>query len=163
MIKRYNPLVVTDGVADCNLSCIYIINFVRKRKVMKKELQLIIKQEFFDAIVAGKKKQEFREVKPTTIKRYLQLDEDGFEVEDEDGNALPIEYDVIRFFVGYKKDRDSAIVEVVGAHCEIFVDDNDEPIIYEHGVDKDGNPLVWVKEQVVYDLGKVLSISRDNN
>lgn len=130
---------------------------------MKKELQLIIKQEFFDAIVAGKKKQEFREVKPTTIKRYLQLDEDGFELEDDDGNALPIEYDVIRFFVGYKKDRDSAIVEVVGAHCEIFVDNNDEPIIYEHGVDKDGNPLVWVKEQVVYDLGKVLSINRDNN
>ncbi len=161
MIIRYNPPVVIYGRADCFYKHSLITNFVRKRKVMKKELQLIIKQEFFDAIVAGKKKQEFREVKPTTIKRYLQLDEDGFEVEDEDGNALPIEYDVIRFFVGYKKDRDSAIVEVVGAHCEIFVDDNDEPIIYEHGVDKDGNPLVWVKEQVVYDLGKVLSINRD--
>ena len=161
MIKRYNPPVVIYGMADCFYKHSLITNFVRKRKVMKKELQLIIKQEFFDAIVAGKKKQEFREVKPTTIKRYLQLDEDGFEIEDEHGNALPIEYDVIRFFVGYKKDRDSAIVEVVGAHCEIFVDDNDEPIIYEHGVDKDGNPLVWVKEQVVYDLGKVLSINRD--
>ena len=162
MIKRYNPSVVNNDSADCFYKYSLITNFVRKRKVMKKELQLIIKQEFFDAIVAGKKKQEFREVKPTTIKRYLQLDEEGFELEDDDGNALPIEYDVIRFFVGYKKDRDSAIVEVVGAHCEIFVDDNDEPIIYEHGVDKDGNPLVWVKEQVVYDLGKVLSINRDN-
>ena len=161
MIKRYNPSVVNNGRTDCFYKYSLIINFVRKRKVMKKELQLIIKQEFFDAIVAGKKKQEFREVKPTTIKKYLQLNEDGFELEDDDGNALPIEYDVIRFFVGYKKDRDSAIVEVVGAHCEIFVDDNDEPIIYEHGVDKDGNPLVWVKEQVVYDLGKVLSINRD--
>ena len=101
--------------------------------------------------------QEFREVRPTTVKKLLQLDEDGFEVEDADGNAQPIKYDAIQFYVGYNKDRDNALVEVVGAHCEIFVDENNEPITYEHGRDKDGNPLVWVAEQVVFDLGKVLS------
>lgn len=122
-----------------------------------KVLNLIIKQRYFDAILAGRKVQEFREVRPTTIKKLLQLDEDGYEIEDADGNAQPIKYDAIQFYVGYNKDRDSALVEVLGAHCEIFVDANGEPITYEYGRDKDGQPLVWVAEQVVYDLGKVLS------
>ena len=122
-----------------------------------KVLNLIIKQKYFDAILAGRKVQEFREVRPTTIKKLLQLDEEGFEIEDAEGNAQPIKYDAIQFYVGYNKDRDSALVEVLGAHCEIFVDENNEPIIYEHGRDKDGNPLVWVVEQVVYNLGKVLA------
>lgn len=122
-----------------------------------KVLNLIIKQRYFDAILAGRKVQEFREVRPTTIKKLLQLDEDGFEIEDADGNAQPIKYDAIQFYVGYNKDRDSALVEVLGAHCEIFVDANGEPITYEYGRDKDGQPLVWVSEQVVFDLGKVLS------
>lgn len=121
-----------------------------------KVLNLIIKQKYFDAILAGRKAQEFREVRPTTINKLLQLDEDGYEVEDEDGNAQPIKYDAIQFFVGYNKDRDSALVEVVGSHCEIFVNDKGEPITYEYGRDKEGKPLVWVAEQVVYDLGKIL-------
>lgn len=124
-----------------------------------KILNLIIKQKYFDAILAGRKVQEFREVRPTTIKKLLQLDEDGFEIEDEHGNAQPIKYDAIRFFVGYDKDRDSALVEVVGSHCEIFVDDKGEVITYEHGTDKNGEPLVWFAEQVVYDLGKILEHS----
>ena len=126
-------------------------------KSYMKVLNLIIRQKYFDAILAGRKVQEFREVRPTTIKKLLQLDEDGYEIEDADGNAQPIKYDAIQFYVGYNKDRDSALVEVLGAHCEIFVDENNEPITYEHGRDKDGNPLVWVAEQVVFDLGKVLS------
>lgn len=125
-----------------------------------KTLNLIIKQEFFDQIIGGTKTQEFREVKPTTIKRLLQLDEDGFEIEDEHGNAIPIHYDAIQFYVGYNKDRDSALVEVKDEYCEIFIDENDEPITYEEGVDKDGNPLVWVAEQVVFNLGKVLEVHR---
>lgn len=121
-----------------------------------KILNLIIKQKYFDAIMAGRKVQEFREVRPTTIKKLLQLDEEGYEVEDEYGNAQPIKYDAIRFFVGYNKDRDSALVEVESAYCEIFVDDDDNPIMYESGVDKDGNPLEWIAEQVVFNLGRIL-------
>lgn len=98
-----------------------IFGYTKKRKVMK-VLNLIIKQKYFDAILAGRKVQEFREVRPTTIKKLLQLDADGFEVEDEHGNAQPIKYDAIQFYVGYNKDRDSALVEVLGAHCEVFVD-----------------------------------------
>lgn len=120
-------------------------------------LKLIIKQRFFDEIIKGTKKQEFREVKPTTIKRLVQLDKDGFEIEDENGNAIPIQYDVLQLYVGYAKNRASALVEVKSAYCEIITDEKGEPIIYEHGTDKKGNPLTWVVEQVVYNLGKVLA------
>jgi len=124
-----------------------------------KVLKLIIKQKYFDLIMQGRKVQEFREVRPTTIKKLLQLDEDGFEVEDENGNALPIKYDAIRFFVGYNKDRDTALVEVKDAYAEMFVDDKGEIITYEYGRDKNGKPLVWVAEQVVYNLGRILEVN----
>ena len=51
---------------------IFVIH--KLRKVMK-VLNLIIRQKYFDAILAGRKVQEFREVRPTTIKKLLQLDE----------------------------------------------------------------------------------------
>ena len=118
-----------------------------------KILTLIIKQVFFDAIISGKKVQEFREVRPTTVKKYLQLDKDGYELEDENGNAIPIKYDAIQLYVGYSKERDSALVEVTDSYCEIFTDEKGEPIIYEHGGDE------WVEEQMVYSLGKILKHS----
>lgn len=121
-----------------------------------KILNLIIKQKYFDSILCGQKVQEFREVKPTTIAKLLQLDEEGFEVTDENGNAQPIEYDAIRFYVGYNKDRDSALVEVKSAYCEIFVDDKDEPIQFEVMNTQKGRVEWWVAEQVVYNLGKIL-------
>ncbi|WP_455072275.1 hypothetical protein [Prevotella melaninogenica] len=122
-----------------------------------KTLNLIIKQCYFDEIIKGTKKQEFREVKPTTFKRLVQLDEDGYELEDENGNAIPIQYDALQLYVGYAKNRASALVEVKSAHCEIVTDEKGEPIIYECGTDEKGEPLVWVVEQVVYNLGKVLA------
>ena len=122
-----------------------------------KTLTLIIKQCFFDKIIKGTKKQEFREVKPTTVKRLIELDKDGYEVEDENGNAQPIQYDALKLYVGYAKNRASALVEVKSAYCEIITDEKGEPIIYEHGIDKNGEPLTWVAEQVVYNLGKVLA------
>jgi hypothetical protein len=115
-----------------------------------KVLNLIIKQKYFDAILTGRKVQEVREIRPQNVSKYVQLDKEGYEVEDKDANAVPVKYDAIRFFVGYNKDRDTALVEVKGAHCEIFVDDNNKPIMYKfEGKD-------WVVEQVVYDLGKIL-------
>lgn len=124
-----------------------------------KVLNLILKQKYFDAIARGQKVQEFREVKPTTIKKLLQLDKDGYEVVDEAGNAQPIQYDAIRFFVGYNKDRDSMLVEVTGAYCEIFVDENDKPIEYSVTNPTTGKEEYWVAEQVVYNLGKILELN----
>lgn len=119
-------------------------------------LNLIIKQVYFDAILAGRKVQEFREIRPTTAKKYIEIDENGFIKEDVDGNSIPLKYDAIRFYVGYNKDRDSALVEVVGEHTEVFVDENKEVITYKHGTNDDGTPQIWFAEQVVYDLGKIL-------
>ena len=127
-----------------------------------KILSLIIKQAYFDAILRGEKTQEFREVKPTTIKKLLQLDEEGFETIDEHGNSQPIQYDAIRFYVGYNKDRDSALVEVKDAHSEIFLDDQDEIIETEKLNTKTGKVEYWVAQQVVYDLGKVLETDIHN-
>jgi hypothetical protein len=115
-----------------------------------KTLTLIIKQKYFDAIMDGRKVQEFREIRPTTEKKYIELDEEGYAVEDENGNCVPVKYDAIRFYVGYEKDRDSALVEVKGAHTEVFVDDAGEPIWYDYKGEK------YYAEQVVYDLGKIL-------
>ena len=115
-----------------------------------KILTLIIKQKYFDAILAGRKVQEFREIRPQTEKKYVELDEEGYAVEVEDGNCVPVKYDAIRFYVGYNKERDTALVEVVGAHTEVFVDENNEPIKYEYNGEE-----YWA-EQVVYDLGKIL-------
>lgn len=115
-----------------------------------KVLNLIIKQSWFDKILSGEKTQEFREIKPTTYKRYIELDENGFDKEDGNGNSIPIKYDAIRFYVGYNKDRDSMLVEVKDAYTEIFVDDEGEWIWYEYGGQD------WVAQQVVYNLGKIL-------
>ncbi len=111
-------------------------------------LKLSIKQKYLDAIKDGRKVQEFREVRPNNIEKYLQLDANGFEIEDENANALPIVYDAI-LFTG-KESGDTALVEVKGARCEIMVDENRNPIEYEYG----GN--IWVVERVVYDLGKII-------
>lgn len=112
-------------------------------------LTLIIKQKFLDEILSGKKTQEFREIRPTTQKKYCQLDADGYCVE-KDGVLQPRKYDAIRFFVGYNKDRASALVEVKDARIELFEDENGNLIEYEY----QGEP--YLAAQVVYDLGNVI-------
>lgn len=53
-------------------------------------VKLSIKQKYIDAIKDSRKVQEFREVRPGNIRKFLQLDEHGFEKEDENANAIPI-------------------------------------------------------------------------
>ena len=70
-----------------------------------KVLTLNIKKEYFDEIIKGRKKIEYRELKQTTLNRYTYLDE-------SDGKRYLRRYDALRLFVGYHKDRDSALVQV---------------------------------------------------
>lgn len=112
-------------------------------------LRLSIRQKYLEAINDGRKVQEFREVRPNNIKKLLQLDEDGFEREDENRNAIPVEYDAIQFVS--KETGDTSLVEVTGSRCEIMLDDHKEPIEY----DFEGQN--WVVERVVYELGKILN------
>lgn len=112
-------------------------------------LNLIIKQKFFDEILSGKKRQEYREIRPTTKKKYCQLDADGFCVE-VNGELQPRHYDAIQFFVGYNKGRNSALVEVKDAKIELFEDENHNLIEYTHKGE------IYLTAQVVYNLGRVI-------
>lgn len=122
-----------------------------------KILKLIIRQVCFDQILAGTKTQEFREIKPTTYKKYIHYLHEGivYETADKvppegDIEVVPIKYDAIQLYVGYNKNRDSALVEVKGAVVEFFIDENGENIEYEYKGE------VYVAAQIVYDLGRVL-------
>ena len=71
-----------------------------------KVLTLIIKQIYFDEIMRGEKTVEYRELKQTTMNKYTYVDE-------SDGKRYLKRYDMLRLYVGYGKNRESAIVGVV--------------------------------------------------
>ena len=75
-----------------------------------KILTLNIKKVHFDEIIKGTKKTEYRELKQATIKKYTYVDE-------ADGKRYLRRYDALRLFVGYHKDRESALVQVVDTTC----------------------------------------------
>ena len=115
-------------------------------------ITLSIKQKFFDAIIAGEKKEEFREVTPVSDKKYLIVDEDGYCKQDAKGDLVPRKYDVIKFFSGQMKGkRPTATVEITSARCEIMVDEETGEAItymfddYEHTACR-----------MVYGLGAIL-------
>lgn len=99
-------------------------------------LYLPIKQVYFDEIIAGTKKQEFREIKEgITANRYLIKDSatkyklnpettdpntEYFVDDYNNGNFpfLPKQYKYLNLVVGYAKERDTAIVEVTGYSFE---------------------------------------------
>lgn len=73
-----------------------------------KVLTLNIKEVYFKEILSGKKTIEYRELKQTTLNKYTYVDE-------ADGKRYLRRYDAIRFYVGYHKDRDSGLVQVLDA------------------------------------------------
>ena len=94
-------------------------------------LYLPIKQIYFDQIIAGTKKTESREIKEgITANRYLikdpktkyvlnaavtDPDKEYFIDDYNDGNFpfLPKKYKYLYLAVGYAKERDTALVEIV--------------------------------------------------
>lgn len=112
-----------------------------------KILTLIIQQKWFDEIIKGNKKQEFRELRPKSEKKYIAY--------NKDGTFDAIEFDAIRFYVGYNKDRDTALVEVKNTSFLDFVDENNDSIVLTD--DKTGEE--YDKMDIVYDLGKVIEIN----
>ena len=123
---------------------------MKENKNEMKVLTLIIKQKYLDAILQGRKVQEFREIRPTNEKKYVLFDEQGYPLLDENDCCVPVKYDAIRFFVGYQKDRDTALVEVKSAFTQVLVDGKGQPISYDYNGEE-----YWA-EQVVYNLGRVL-------
>jgi hypothetical protein len=70
-----------------------------------KVLTLNIKKIYFDEIMSGAKKIEYRELKQTTLNKYTYVDE-------TDGKRYLRRYDALRLYVGYNKDRENALVQV---------------------------------------------------
>ena len=125
----------------------------------KMVLTLSLKQKYYDAIQAGRKNKEFREVTPTTYNRFIQHDAEGYDIVDENGNMIPIHYDAILFYTGAYNSgphRDHMLVEVTGQTAQYMVDENNEVIEYK--VDNGVDPVFyWQESQVVFDLGKILA------
>ena len=129
-----------------------------------KILTLIIKKQWFDAILSGEKTVETREVRPTNTKyisyrdnntgRMYKKDTDVPESawdSDKGVDTVVNSYDAIRFWGGYAPNRPGALVEVKGAELvEIRDEETKEPIVYEY----EGN--LYTALEIDYFLGKII-------
>ena len=128
-------------------------------------LTLSIKQKWFDEIVAGKKTQEFREIRPSNSHKYIRYVLNGREYknpedmpseEDEPGEVTlsSVKYDAIKFLTGeYKGKRPYIVVEVKSAEIQILTDENDKEIeLEEKGVR-------YIAAQIAYNLSKIIEKS----
>ena len=149
-------------------------------------LYLTIKQQFFDEIIAGTKKEEYRDISPTTYKKYLQCDEYGepyyktdvLAEEDLDfydvdllmackNGEFPFffreDIKFLKLAVGYNKERDTATVEVTD--ITPLIPTNREGQLMRFNFTPDGKPdftsdgqfCTW---QAVFHLGKVVETLR---
>ena len=110
-----------------------------------KILTLSIKQEYFDEIMAGTKTEEYRQIKASTVDRYIhyKIGDQIFTSNKEltakqiqDAELIPVKYDAIKLLTGaYSGKRPWAIVEV-------------EDIIINH-----------MNAEMIYCLGEVLERS----
>lgn len=123
-----------------------------------KILTLSIKQKYFDEILTGKKKHEYREIRPTNARRYIkyvcggkEYDADAELPEDGEVELKPIKYDAIKLLTGaYSGKRPYIIVEVKKAEVVIFTDDKGEDIVYTY------NGEEYLAAQMDYTLGEVI-------
>lgn len=108
------------------------IQFDDPRLTKANSVYLTIQQKYFDDIVAGKKKVEYREIKPSTFKNYLFYDDmgpipysqdiqwpeiEGLDLNFYNDGKFPFlvgqDINFIKFKAGATaKDMDSAVVEV---------------------------------------------------
>lgn len=148
-------------------------------------LYLTIKQFYFDEIVAGTKDKEYREIKSTTYKKYLDCSPDGVpywaedEISEEDlikGDLWVWNNGVYPFFpqesiyylnlaVGYAKERDTMLVEVVDFSFEpVMNPDTGKPLRFfdpdqsgHASYDENGDLCFWL---IVFHLGKIVELHK---
>lgn len=105
-----------------------------------KILHLTLKKKWFDMIASGEKTEEYREIKPYWIRRFLNYDLDidrRFVFCDQE-----TVYDVIEFKNGYAKDSPRITVEYKGLNI---------------GNTKEGWSDEYQTEVFVLKLGKILT------
>ena len=144
-------------------------------------LYLPIKQVYFDQIIAGTKKEEYREITANTWKKYLEYDETGDWYVDDFYTDEDLEFygpdlivackegqfpfffkESIKFLnlaVGYNKVRDTATVEVTSITPMIAQDDAGKDIRFDFDENgklfytPDGQFCYWI---AVFHLGKIV-------
>ncbi len=134
----------------------------------RKVLSLSLKRKYFDEILAGKKTHEYREVRPSSTKKYIHLLCEGKFYEDDDPSFedvspdSPVEvvakkYDAIKFFTGaYSGKRPYMLVEVKDAEAIIMTDENGDDLILV-----DGNGEEYLAVTVDYTLGEILEVNEN--
>ncbi len=105
-------------------------------------LKMTTKQDTLDALREGVLKEYAREIRPNTMAKYCELDEEGYCV-DIEGVLQPRHYDVVQFSCGHE----SCAFKIDNAQIELFEDENGELITYEE------NGEEYIAAQVVYFLG----------
>lgn len=153
------------------------------KQTKENTLYLPIKQVYFDEILAGTKTKEYREIKDTTFKKYLDawkedgevivayddekidadfVDKNGIDVMYWNGGVYPYFPKDVKFLdlaVGYAKDRDTATVEVKSITFEPSKTKEGKIARFDWSegtgivFNENGNLCVW---QIVYHLGKIV-------
>lgn len=152
-------------------------------------LYLVINQFYFDAILSGSKKQEFREIKDTTFSKFLdttkvngnvcikydsdKISEEEFEKHPNNpmiyNNGvypyLPRNYKFLELAVGYKKDRDTMTIAVENIHFEpMLTKFGKEARFSEDGermkINENGEFCIW---NIVYTLGEIMETDLKKN
>ena len=131
-------------------------------------LTLIIKQEFFDQIMSGEKKFEYRETSYKTERKYLKFEEynengetfvsyDYETTEEGMQKPAPRQYDAIRFYVGYHSDRDTALVRVKSVKSEWIRAEDGKYLVFGLTDEEqaEGVPF-WVPQLLTYELGEII-------
>ena len=154
----------------------------RREPSKENSLYLTIKQVYFDQIMSGEKTEEYREIKHTTYKKYLDTDKDGYpficdevvsdmDTVDEYGiyvwndgvyPFMPKDIQYLDLAVGYNKERDTALVEVLGYSFIPAEMDDGTPARFnvvdgEVVFDPEGDHCFWI---MTFHLGNVLKCSR---
>ena len=126
-----------------------------------KTLSLSIKQKYFDEILAGTKKNEYREVRANNFAKYARYVLNGKEYknpddipEKEDGDVTitPVKYDALKLITGAYNlpKRPYLIVKVKKAEVYILTDEKGEEIVYEHEGEE------YLAAEIDYHLGEII-------
>lgn len=180
-IVKLLPLSYTDDSEE-------VVNSVGEKIELPKPdksntLYLTIKQVYFDQIISGDKKEEYREVKETTYKKFIETDDEGnvffdnnlitekklseYYAEDSlyiynDGVCPLLPKNNLFYLslaVGYNKVRDTALVEVIDISFDIAKDNSGNEVRFN--IDDSGNVVfapdgklcVWI---AVLHLGNIV-------
>ena len=107
----------------------YVWDDAEEEPTKENSLYLVMQKVYFDAIVAGTKKIEYREIKDTTARRYLKSDKNGslilnkattaegkvYSLNAFNGGKFPFIPKNIKYLnlaVGYNKERDTATAQI---------------------------------------------------